>query len=172
VGLRGRARKETFEAAGSTAGAAHDLSPTTSPTPDRLRSLLFAPAARPEMVSKLPATGADAVVIDYGDAKSHGVKIEGHENARRLAPQIAGQGAEIYVRADAVPSVCFAEDVRDGLCASLAGIVIPKLEAPDQLEIVGDALAHAGLPDLPRARGRSEPESPHFVVVIVGLIRL
>ena len=34
----------------------------------RLRSLLFAPAVRPDFIERLPARGADAVVVDCEDA--------------------------------------------------------------------------------------------------------
>ncbi|MEE8475401.1 MAG: aldolase/citrate lyase family protein, partial [Myxococcota bacterium] len=54
-----------------------------STTPiDRLRSLLFAPAVRPEMLAKLPAAGADGVVIDCEDATPPVAKTEGRAQAR------------------------------------------------------------------------------------------
>jgi citrate lyase subunit beta/citryl-CoA lyase len=117
----------------------------------RFRSLLFAPAVRPDMIPKLPGAGADAVVIDCEDATPPGAKAEGRANARTLAPRIAGQGAQVFVRVNAVPSPWFEDDVREGLCPELAGIVVPKLESLEQMEIVVRALevaGHAGLPVL------------------------
>ncbi len=89
---------------------APSTTPSTTPV-DRLRSLLFAPAVRPEMLAKLPATGADGVVIDCEDATPPGAKAEGREHARRVAPEIAGRGSLVFVRVNAVPSPWFAEDI-------------------------------------------------------------
>jgi citrate lyase subunit beta/citryl-CoA lyase len=106
---------------------------------------------RPELIAKLPATGADGVVIDCEDATPPVAKAEGRENARTLAPGIAGRGPLVFVRLNAVGTPWFEEDVRDGLCPALAGIVVPKLDRLDQIDAVEGALAkagHAGLPVL------------------------
>lgn len=119
----------------------------------RLRSLLFAPAVRPDMIPKLPGTGADAVVIDCEDATPPLAKAEGRAHARELAPRIAGEGRQIFVRVNAVPSPWFEDDVREGLCPELAGIVVPKLESLEQMEVVARALAAAGHAELPVLAG-------------------
>jgi len=119
----------------------------------RLRSLLFAPAVRPDFIAKLPGTGADGVVIDCEDATPPGAKAEARENARRLAPEIAGRGALVFVRVNAVASPWFEADLREGLCDALAGIVVPKLDRSEQLEAVAEALARAGLAELPVLAG-------------------
>jgi citrate lyase subunit beta/citryl-CoA lyase len=119
----------------------------------RLRSLLFAPAVRADLVAKLPATGADGVVIVCEDATPPGAKAEGRKNARALAPGIAGRGALVFVRVNAVPSPWFEEDVRDGLCSELAGIVVPKLDRVEQLDALQRALARAGRAGLPVLAG-------------------
>ncbi len=121
--------------------------------PEPLRSLLFAPAVRPEMVAKLPGTGADGVVIDCEDATPPGAKAEGRDNARRLAPEIASRGPAVFVRVNAVASPWFEEDLRDGLCPELAGIVVPKLDRLDQLDTVERRLAEVGAADLPVLAG-------------------
>jgi citrate lyase subunit beta/citryl-CoA lyase len=113
----------------------------------RLRSLLFAPAVRPDFVAKLPASGADGVVIDCEDATPPGAKTEGRRNARSLAPGIAGR-CLVFVRVNAVASPWFEQDVREGLCAELAGVVVPKLDSLAQLEVLQRALAEAGRADL------------------------
>jgi citrate lyase subunit beta/citryl-CoA lyase len=109
-----------------------------------LRSLLFAPAVRPDFVAKLPASGADGVVIDCEDATPPGAKSEGRANARALAPGIAGRGSLVFVRVNAVASAWFEQDLAEGLSAELAGIVVPKLDCLAQLDAVEEALARAG----------------------------
>lgn len=120
---------------------------------DRLRSLLFAPAVRPDFIRKLPASGADGVVIDCEDATPANAKGEGRENARRLAPEIAGRGAQVFVRVNAVASPWFEADLREGLCRELAGIVVPKLDSLERIEAVQRALSDVGHPELPVLAG-------------------
>ncbi len=122
-------------------------------TIERLRSLLFAPAVRPEMLAKFPGSGADGVVIDCEDATPPGAKAEGRANARRIAPEIAGRGPGVFVRVNAVPTPWFEDDLREGLDASLAGIVVPKLESLAQLGRVEELLSRAGHDELPVVAG-------------------
>lgn len=114
----------------------------------RLRSLLFAPAVRPDFIAKLPQRGADGVVIDCEDATPPNAKDEARANARRLAPQIAGRGSLVFVRVNPVSSPWFEADMQQGLCEPLTGIVLPKLERLEQLDAVEIALAEAGLSEL------------------------
>lgn len=114
----------------------------------RLRSLLFAPAVRPDFIAKLADRGADAVVIDCEDATPANAKTEGRENARRLAPKLAATGCQVTVRVNALRSEWFELDVRDGLCSELTAIVVPKVEAVDGLDRVDAALVDAGFDDL------------------------
>lgn len=110
----------------------------------RLRSLLFAPAVRPDFLAKLPGRGADAVVIDCEDATPAGAKGEGRDNARRLAPSIAAGGLQVTVRVNAPTTEWFDDDVRDGLCEDLTAVVVPKIESIEQLDRIDAALVAAG----------------------------
>jgi citrate lyase subunit beta/citryl-CoA lyase len=114
---------------------------------DRLRSLLFAPAVRPDFLAKLPARGADAVVIDCEDATPSNAKAEGRANARELAPGLASQCA-VTVRINPPATEWFADDVRDGLVPDLAAVVVPKIETVEGLAGVVAALDAAGLTEL------------------------
>lgn len=110
---------------------------------DRLRSLLFAPAVRPDFIAKLPARGADGVVIDCEDATPPNAKAEARVNAREGTARIAGQGCSVFVRVNAVPSPWFVDDMREALSDALAGIVLPKLERLEQLVAVERALVES-----------------------------
>ena len=59
--------------------------------PRRLRSLLFAPAVRPDLLRKMPRTGADAIVIDLEDAIPHDAKDTGRVEMRSAVADLAGQ---------------------------------------------------------------------------------
>ena len=114
----------------------------------RLRSLLFAPAVRPDFIRRLPERGADGVVIDCEDATPPHAKAEGRANAHELAPTIAGRESQVFVRVNAVPSPYFEEDIATALAAGLAGVVVPKLDSLAQLERVEGALGRAGHSEL------------------------
>jgi citrate lyase subunit beta/citryl-CoA lyase len=112
----------------------------------RLRSLLFAPASRPDVVVKLPRSAPDGIVLDLEDAVAPSGKAEARVVARELGEQLAVEhpGIAVFVRVNSVVSEWFADDVRDTLQPRLAGVVVPKLETSAQLDAVAAALAGAG----------------------------
>ena len=114
----------------------------------RLRSLLFAPAVRPDLLTKLPRAGADAVIIDCEDATPADLKAEGRDNARRVGGELVAGGASVFVRVNGVGTEWFAEDIKEGLPEGAAGILVPMVETVHQLDIVGDALDHSTHRDL------------------------
>jgi len=115
---------------------------------ERLRSLLFAPAVRPDFIEKLPARGADAVVVDCEDATPAGAKALARANVHSVVPGILGPTMQVFVRVNSVASPYFEDDVADGLIDGLAGIVVPKLESLQQANQVTAALEQAGFPHL------------------------
>ena len=110
----------------------------------RLRSLLFAPAVRPDFITKLPQRGADAVVIDCEDATPANAKAEARLNARRLAPSVAASGTQVMVRVNAVASEWFEDDVQDALSDELAAVIVPKVDTWAALDACDHALEDAG----------------------------
>ncbi len=118
--------------------------------PGRIRSLLFAPASRPDVLAKLPRSAPDGVVIDLEDAVPPAGKVEARATARAAGTDLATTHPEIavYVRVNAVPTEWFAGDVTAGVAPEIAGIVVPKLESVEQLTTVVEALAGAGLAHL------------------------
>jgi citrate lyase subunit beta/citryl-CoA lyase len=124
--------------------------PPMNPAPDRIRNLLFAPASRPDVLRKLPRSAPDAVALDLEDAVPPDDKPAAREHARGVGAELAAGHREIavYVRVNPVATEWFADDVRHGLHHSITGVIVPKLESPEQLGAVADALAAAGLDQL------------------------
>ena len=110
----------------------------------RLRNLLFAPAVRPDLLAKLPRAAADGVVIDCEDATPPDAKEEGRDNARTLGAELADAGQSVFIRVNAVGTSWFEADVADGIPDGATGILVPMVEALDQLDRVAEALADAG----------------------------
>ena len=112
----------------------------------RLRSLLFAPASRPDMCAKLPRSGPDGVVLDLEDAVAPAAKAEARGQARAAAAELRQLHPDlaIFVRVNPPGTEWFADDVAEGLAAELTGVVVPKLESAAEVDAVRDLLAQAG----------------------------
>lgn len=117
-----------------------------------LRSLLFTPGNRPRMLEKAAGTGADAVIIDLEDSVPVAEKEATRPLARQAIDTIAKASAvDVYVRANPAGgktaySVDFAAaDIAAVMCANLAGVIVPKVEAAEEV---------AGLAQLMLARER------------------
>ena len=110
----------------------------------RLRSLLFAPAVRPDFIAKLPERGADAVVVDCEDATPAGAKDLARQHVREHVPALAQQ-CKVTVRVNAVASEWFADDISDGVVPEVAAIVVPKIDSVDALNTISAALEANGL---------------------------
>lgn len=95
---------------------------------------LYAPASRPELVRKALASEAHAVIVDLEDA----VPPPAKEEARRAAAELLASAVEkaAFVRVNAVGTEWWRDDVEALATASIRGIVVPKIESPDDVDRV------------------------------------
>lgn len=114
-----------------------------------MRSLLFAPAERPDMLAKLPRARADAVVVDLEDGTSVAAKAAAREHARTVGARLVEAGEQVWIRVNGVASEWFADDVAQAIPDGAAGIVLPATETVDDLDAVTAALAGEGRAGLP-----------------------
>lgn len=110
-----------------------------------MRSLLFAPATRPDLVEKLPRSQPDAAVIDLEDAVPEDFKKTARISAAEQTEQLAARHPrlEIYVRVNGVDTPWFHDDMALALSPLLAGVVVPKVEEPAHLVAVRQDLDQA-----------------------------
>jgi citrate lyase subunit beta/citryl-CoA lyase len=118
--------------------------------PTRLRSVLFAPAVRPDLVAKTALSGPDAVVIDLEDATPVNAKAAARADLASLVATV--NDVAVLVRVNAVDTEWFADDIA-ALPATLTGVVVPKIETTDGLDAVANALADVGQEQLPMFGG-------------------
>ena len=113
----------------------------------RLRSLLFAPASRPDVLAKLPRSSPDGVVLDLEDAVAPPAKPDARTHSRTVGAALASDHPDlvVLVRVNAIPTEWFADDIASGVDPSITGVVVPKLESAEQVAVVADALDAAGL---------------------------
>ena len=114
------------------------------------RSLLFAPAHRPELFAKAVAKGADLVCIECEDA------VPAHKKAEARAEMVAllsspsparDNGYERVVRINALDTEDGQADI-EAICAhKLApdAILVPKIDTASQLSELADRLDTAGV---------------------------
>ncbi len=117
-----------------------------------MRSLLFAPGNRADVLTKMPRSTPSAAVIDLEDAVPPDRKSEARAVAHQVAPSLVGQ-VRLFVRVNAPDTEHFAADVRDGLPPGLTGVTVPKLESAEAVEAVSAALDAAGHTGLAIAAG-------------------
>jgi citrate lyase beta subunit len=112
------------------------------------RSILFVPGHRPDRFAKALATGADAVVIDLEDAVPAAEKPAAR--AAALARPAAPAGIALGIRMNPLPTADGIADLAALLGAAAPDfLMLPKVEAPEELRIVARAFAgHARAPQL------------------------
>jgi citrate lyase subunit beta/citryl-CoA lyase len=108
-----------------------------------LRSLLFCPANRPQMIDRLGQADADAVVVDLEDGtppskKAHARSALGDSVARVRA---SAARCHVFVRVNEPDSALFDEDLAAAAASGADGIVVPKLESATGIQAVERALA-------------------------------
>ncbi len=112
------------------------------------RSVLFVPGGKAKMINGAVTMGADAVVVDLEDAVSTAEK----DGARRVAAETTAglpgdQRSRVFLRVNPTSSPWFDEDVAVVAESRLAGVVLPKFESLEQLELLRRRLAANGSPD-------------------------
>lgn len=96
-----------------------------------LRTALFAPGNRPDRAEKAIGLGADAVIIDLEDA----VPIAEKESSRALVREVLDKhpGKRMYVRINALTTPYAKEDLEAVASKNLVGIMLPKVESPEEV---------------------------------------
>ncbi|HZP55991.1 MAG TPA: CoA ester lyase [Dehalococcoidia bacterium] len=97
------------------------------------RSLLFVPGQREEMVAKAPRSGADALVYDLEEAVPDAEKARAREVVGRAVAATAAEGPPAFVRVNHPESGLARDDVLAAVRPGLAGVLLPKAEAAQQV---------------------------------------
>lgn len=111
-----------------------------------VRSMIFTPGDRLDMVEKAVRSGADAVIVDLEDAVSNDNKPTARENLANLPPSTV----PYYVRTNGSTTPWFWADVAAVGEADVVGLILPKAESPSIMSQVDGALTigemHSGKP--------------------------
>lgn len=110
-----------------------------------IRTLLFAPANRPELIEKFPRYRADAFAIDLEDGTPESDKV----SARRALPRVVallrdrGLKGRLFVRTNEPRSPHTVADLEAAVETRIDGIMVPKLSTVAELKDIGAALSRS-----------------------------
>lgn len=105
-----------------------------SKTQRAIRSFLFAPANHPRRVEKVFGAGADAVILDLEDACAVADKVASRATAVEALQ--APRDCLGYVRINAADTIWCLRDLDAVVGPWLDGIVLPKVERPEELFMI------------------------------------
>jgi citrate lyase subunit beta/citryl-CoA lyase len=116
----------------------------------RWRSVLFAPANRPELVAKLPRSRPDVVVLDLEDAVPPAEKVAARAMARAAAETLLAlaDGPAVLIRINAAATEWHDADLAHAPIPGIVGVIVPKLETVDEARRVAEALDRVGCGDV------------------------
>lgn len=115
-----------------------------------VRSVLFTPGHRADLLAKVGRVRPDVAVPDLEDAVAASAKAEARTVVRQaVAGGLVGPGAgAVFARLNPFGTPAFDADVDEALHPALDGVVLPKLESADQLEGLARRLDARGLSHL------------------------
>ncbi len=97
-----------------------------------IRTALFVPGNRPDMVPKALATAADAVIIDLEDAVPPGEKARARLDAAKIL--VEPHDKKVIVRVNALDTDFFSDDLQTVICGGLAAVMVPKVESAEDVK--------------------------------------
>jgi citrate lyase subunit beta/citryl-CoA lyase len=125
-----------------------------------VRSMLFTPGDRMDMIGKAGRSGTDAVIVDLEDA----VSVDKKPQARDNLADLPESPVAYYVRTNGPETEQFWDDVLASGAADIVGVIIPKAESATVVAQVDGALTV-----LEKANGR-EPGSIGIIPLIESAV--
>lgn len=111
-----------------------------------MRSWLFVPGNRPEMMEKAARAGADAIILDLEDSVPPPKKAEARKAVAEALATI-DRTSSIWVRVNPMTSVNCTEDVAIAVAGGADGLVLPKSESGETVRQLAH-MAGAGCPPI------------------------
>lgn len=114
-----------------------------------LRSLIFVPGNRPDMLQKARSFHADVIVADLEDSVPPAEKVNAREIVKEMAPTLSGNGQKVVVRVNSLDTGLTRDEVSAVVGPHLYGVSVGKGESALDVEvwdrIISVAEGQAGL---------------------------
>ncbi len=123
------------------------LSPLSANLARPRRSMLYMPASNARVLDKAKTLAADALIFDLEDAVAPDAKADAR-TAAVFAADSRGYGQrEILIRANGIGTAWFKDDLTAIATSSADGVVLPKIDGPEDLRRADAVLSAAGAPN-------------------------
>jgi citrate lyase subunit beta / citryl-CoA lyase len=106
-----------------------------------LRSLLFVPGDRPDMIAKATRYGADALILDLEDGVAPDAKARARQTIATALERGFPQEPIILVRVNGMESGLLDDDLAIALRPRINAVCLPKCNAPEEIQAM-DARLH------------------------------
>ena len=107
----------------------------------RLRSLLFVPGNRAEMLAKAAGAAADVLLPDMEDSVPDAEKAAARETVAAFLPRLAGSGKLIVPRVNSLATGWMEADLEAVVGPAIFGISVGKIEAPGDVSAISKRLS-------------------------------
>jgi citrate lyase subunit beta / citryl-CoA lyase len=128
--------------------------------PPLLRSVLYTPGHRDDLIAKAGGYGADALCLVLEDSVPDEMKVEARATVGAGIDRLAGEGQHVFVKVNPLESGQLADDLTAIARPGLAGIVLPKVYTANDVRHADRLLDEA------EALGRCEPGSVAILVLV------
>ena len=98
-----------------------------------LRSVMFVPGNKEDWMRKAPQYGADALILDLEDSVPDEGKSEARVLVRKMVEELGNAGQTLFVRVNRLETGLTGFDLEAVTCPQLYGILLPKVQAPEDV---------------------------------------
>lgn len=109
-------------------------------TPWVLRSLLFVPGHRREMIAKAARAGADAIILDLEDGVAPAEKPAARRTVAAALDGPLPDHLVVFVRVNSTRSGLLDEDLREAARPQMDGVCLPKCDGPADVQALSARL--------------------------------
>ncbi len=108
-----------------------------------IRSLMFVPGHKSAWIDRVPASGADAVVLDLEDSVPTALKADARRITADAIARLSGNGPRLFVRTNKGRHAYDFDDVKAVVQPGLSGIFVAKAEDLFDIEALSRMIAEA-----------------------------
>ncbi len=98
-----------------------------------LRSILFVPGNKEDWMHKAPRYRADALILDLEDSVPDEHKADARGLVRKMLEALGAAGQTLFVRVNRLETGLTGLDLEAITCPHLYGVILPKVESPEDV---------------------------------------
>jgi citrate lyase subunit beta/citryl-CoA lyase len=106
------------------------------------RSMLFVPGNKASWIEKASKYGADVLTLDLEDSVPDSEKVSSRPIVKEGVKTVKAAGQACYVRINGFATGLALDDLEAVVCPELDGIILPKVEAAEDMRALDTLLTH------------------------------